>query len=147
MLKCSLPSAHPLCALEKTTSVHAAGEILAPGHFPGKGPISSEGQDCCKELKCLCTSTSTVLCPSTGTHFHMCTICYWHTCSEEGDTLGMFFLVKELYLEVCLPWVVSKSCMSSLDPQQHGTETGKHCCSPQYSSFLELETEKAYGWF
>lgn len=45
MLKCILPFAHSLCVLEKTTPANAARETLAPVHFPGKGPISSVGQD------------------------------------------------------------------------------------------------------
>lgn len=43
MLKCSLPSAYPVCALERTAPVNAASEFLAPVCFPGEGPIDFNG--------------------------------------------------------------------------------------------------------
>lgn len=147
MLKCSLPSAHSLCALEKTTPVNAAREILAPVHFPGKSPISLVGQDFWKELKCLCTST--VLCPSTGTCFQMSTICYWYTCSEEGDTVWIFFQVlwksyswKFDFLEwfqnpVWVAWTPSSMALEQ--------ESIAAVLNTVHS--LQLETEKAYSWF
>lgn len=73
MLKCSLASAFPICALERMAPVNVASEILAPMRFPRKGPIDFSGAGFLKRTD---RSLHTVLWTSTDMFFQRFVTCY-----------------------------------------------------------------------
>lgn len=144
MLECSLPPTHPLCALGKTTLVNAAREIW-PQCIPWERSHFFSGAGFLQRTEM-------------SLHIHIPSFMpiHRHTFPDvhnmwlvhlqwgRGHSMVIFSgPAKELYMEVWLPGAVSKPCLSALDPQQNGTETGKQCCSPQHSSFSGVKNRES----